>query len=194
MKKFVMILIAVASIAVSGVSSAFAGGVGSLGFADIGSPSVVGGNIDTGTQFTIGSLVSTAAGTGDFAGLSAQSFGNVSFDVNVANSFSISTAAFGTFTSTSFQVSSSGLGFENIYILGNYTGGTYASADAGQASFTLSFTQNPTATGAISDSGTFAIPPAAPPSSVPEPSTFALLGLGGLGLTVRTLRRRQAVI
>ena len=185
-----MKLVVVTAIAVCGASSVFAGGVGSLGFADIGSPSVVGGDIDTGTQFTIGNLVSTAAGTNDFAGLSTQTFGNISFDVNVANSFSISTAAFGTFTSTSFQVSSSGPGFENIYILGNYTGGTYAIADGGPASFTLSFTQNPKATGAISDSGTFAIPPAAPPSSVPEPSTFTLLGLGGLGLTAFALRRR----
>ena len=33
-----------------------------------------------------------------------------------------------------------------------------------------------------------------PPSSVPEPSTFALLGLGGIGLVVRTLRRRRVTV
>ena len=32
------------------------------------------------------------------------------------------------------------------------------------------------------------------PSAVPEPSTFALVGLGGLGLAVRALRRRQAAV
>ena len=32
---------------------------------------------------------------------------------------------------------------------------------------------------------------ASPPAAVPEPSTFALLGLGGIGFVVRTLRRRR---
>ncbi len=35
------------------------------------------------------------------------------------------------------------------------------------------------------------VPSAAP---VPEPSTFALLGLGGIGLVVRTLRRRRVTV
>ena len=196
MKKFAMNLVAVAAIAVCSVSSAFAGGLGSLGFADLGAPSVVGGNIDTGSQYTIGNLVSTGSQSGDFVGLGTQIFGPVSFDINSAGSLSFGNAVFGSFTSTSFQVSSSGPGFQNIYVLGNYTGGTYAGVvgDSGPASFIISFTQNPAATGSISDSASLSIPPSGPPSTVPEPSTLALLGLGGLGLAVRAYRRRQAAV
>ncbi|MEI8017988.1 MAG: PEP-CTERM sorting domain-containing protein [Schlesneria sp.] len=194
MKKFAMNLVAVAAIAVCSVSSAFAGGLGSLGFADIGAPSVVGGNIDTGSQFTIGNLISTGSQSGDFVGLGTQIFGPVSFDINSAGSLSFGNAVFGSFASTSFQVSSSGPGFQNIYVLGNYTAGTYSPSSSGAASFTISFTQNPATTGSISDSATLSIPPSGPPSTVPEPSTLALLGLGGLGLAVRAYRRRQAAV
>ena len=198
MKKFAMNLIAVAAIAVCSVSSAFAGGmnVGSQGFADIGAPSVGGGNIDTATTFTLGNLITTGSQSGDFVGLGTQIFGPVAFDINLANSLTFGNAVFGTFTSSSFQLSSSGPGFQNIYVLGNYTGGTFAgvAGESGAASFTISFTQNPATTGSISDSATFSIPPSGPPSTVPEPSTLALLGLGGLGLAVRAYHRRQAAV
>ena len=192
MKKFAMNLVAVAAIAICSASSAFAGGLGSLGFADIGAPTVGGGNIVTATTFNIGNLISTGSQTGDFVGLGTQIFGPVAFDVNSSSSLSFGNAVFGSFQSSGFQVSSSGPGLTNIFVLGYYTAGTFSPTSSGDASFIISFTQNPVSTGSISDSATLSIPPAGSP--VPEPSTFALLGLGGLGLAVRAYRRRQAAV
>ena len=43
--------------------------INTLGFDDNGTPSVIGGNINTGTVFTIGDLQTTSEATGFFAGL-----------------------------------------------------------------------------------------------------------------------------
>jgi hypothetical protein len=168
--------------------------IGTQGFADIGAPSVVGGNINTGTSFTLGNLISTGAQAGYFAGLTTQIFGPASFVPGVGSGFAFGNATFGSFLSTSIVEQTNAPGERSFFILGNYTAGTFdpsLSPNPAPASLRLSFTQTPPVDGAISASATMAIPP------VPEPSTLMLacVGLAG-GLAVeqnrRASRRRAA--
>jgi hypothetical protein len=178
------------------VGTAKAGPVGTLGFADIGTPTANTGDINTATSFTIGNLISTTAETGIFAGpppMLSQDFGSVTFSTGTPASFSLSNSVFGTFTSTSITEAVNSPGLVGFYILGTYTAG---SVDPGSgtnpASFTLSFTQTPASTGSISDSGSFSVPPASPPG-VPEPATL-VLGLTSIvgGGLFHLIRRRRA--
>ena len=135
---------------------------GSQAFADIGSPNVNSGNINTATSFTIGNLISTGANAGYFTVLSTS----ITEQTNVA-------------------------GERSFYVLGNYTAGTFDPALApnpAPASMIVSFTQSPAGTGSISDSASLSIPPAA----VPEPSTILLAGVGlAGGLVVDQSRRHR---
>lgn len=163
---------------------------GSQGFADIGSPTVNTGNINTATTFTIGNLISTGASVGYFSGLSTQIFGPVAFNPAVNSSFSFGNATFGSFLSTSITQQTNSSGERSFYILGDYTAGTFnpsLSPNPAPASMTVSFTQTPAGTGAISDSATMSIPPA-----VPEPSTalLACVGIAG-GVLVDQGRRHR---
>lgn len=167
---------------------------GSQGFADIGSPSVDSGNINTGTTFTIGNMISTGASIGYFNGLTTQVFGPLAFNPTVGSSISFGNATFGSFLSTSITEQTNTSGERSFFVLGNYTAGTFnpsLTPNPAPASMTISFTQTPAGTGAISDSATISIPPA-----VPEPSTalLACVGVAG-GLVVdqsRRQRRRRA--
>lgn len=174
--------------AVMSVNSAFADIISTQGFADIGSPTVDTGDITTATVFNVGDYFTTASNTGLFAGMPTQNIGPVSFDITVPTSFSFSNAVFGDFVSTSISVISNGQtgsgAIVGLYILGNFTSGTYAPGINGEASMTVTFNQ--TSGGAISDSATFSIPPA----TVPEPSTVALATLGLCSIGVMASRRR----
>ena len=183
-----------ALVVAAGFSAAKADSVGSQGFADLGSPVAVGGNINTATQFTVGSLITNSASTGVFSGIPTQSFGSVSFDTTVGSSLSFGNSTFGNFASTSITEISNSAGQVSFYVLGNFTGGSYTgtlSPNPAPASFTVSFTQTPAGTGAISDSSTLSIPPV--PSGVPEPSSIVLVGLGLASVGV-VARRKKAVV
>jgi len=182
------------------VGTAQAGPVGGQSFNDNGSPSVNTGDINTATSFTIGDLITkTAVGqsSGVFVGMPLQDFGTTTFSLGTPTSLSFSSTAFGSFSSTSITEAIATPGALAIYVLGNYTPGTFVDGSGGgtppfQASFTIVFTQTPAHTGVINDSATFAVPPAPPPGFVPEPSTL-VMGLtsvvGGIFFHLRRRRR-----
>ncbi len=174
----------------AGFSAAKADSVGTLGFADIGSPSVSPGtDINAATIFNIGNLNSTGSNSGVFAGIPSQGFGAVSFDTTNPTSLSFGNAVFGSFVSTSITQTSNSAGQVSYFILGDLTGGTYTGTltpNPAPASFTISFTQTPAGTGAISDSATLAVPA----NTVPEPSAVMLVGLGVVSMGIVARRKR----
>jgi hypothetical protein len=201
-KRAVLPILAAVLIA-CGSSTALADPTGTFAVIDGGSPSVAPGtDITAATSFTIGDLthlsgnsttgifelapgVPPGSGTGAVQ-MPAQDFGSVTFtNAGGANStFSIGPLAyFGSFTSTSITETQSTMGANStvsLFILGNWTAGTaFSPSGPFPASFTISFTQDGGPTASISDSGTFAVPPDF--TSVPEPSSFVLLGLGAIG-------------
>jgi membrane-associated protease RseP (regulator of RpoE activity) len=169
-----------------------AGPVGTQGFADTGTPTAGGsatGDINTATSFTIGDLVTNTNQTGFLSGLSTQTFGAVTFDTTSGTSLTFGNSTFGTFASTTITEVTNVAGFVNIYVVGDWTPGSYGGFTGGPyaASFSISFTQTPAHTGSISDSGTFSIPPAI---AVPEP-TSVVMGLTGLAFGVVVWRHRR---
>lgn len=164
---------------------------GSQAFADIGTSSVDSGNINTGTNFTIGNLVSTGGQAGYFTGLTTQVFGPVAFSPTVGSSLSFGNGTFGNFLSTSITEQTNTPGERSFLVLGNFTGGSFGGVttpNPAPSSFTISFTQTPAGTGSISNSATLAIP------AVPEPSTIVLATVGiAAGLAVRQTRRHGMV-
>ena len=163
---------------------------GTLGFSDTGAPTANNTDINASTMFTLGHLQSTGSASGAFVGIPTQDIGSISFDSATPTSFTLSSPAFGTFTSTSITKIVNIPGSVTFYILGTYSSGTFApGATADSASFTLGFTQTPSHTGSISDSGTFADPPAVPPTGTPEPATLCLFGSAFIGLGF--IRRRR---
>ena len=91
---------------------------GSQALADIGAPSVDSGNINTGTSFTIGNLISTGANAGCFTGLSTQLYGPVTFSPAVGSSLSLGNATFENFLSTSITEQTKVVGKRSFYVLG----------------------------------------------------------------------------
>jgi hypothetical protein len=144
---------------------------GSQGFADIGAPSV-------------------SAQIGYFTGLSTQIFGPVTFVPADGTSLSFGNATMGSFASTSITELTNSPGQRSFYVLGMFSAGTFdpsLTPDPAPASLLITFNQTPENTGAISNSSTLAIPPAA----VPEPSTLVIAGLGLAGFAAVDVRRRR---
>jgi hypothetical protein len=165
--------------------------VGTQAFADLGSPSTNTGNINTGIMFAIGNLLSTSGQTGVFVGMPTQVFGPVSFTDTVPTSLDFGNTAFGNFSSSTITEFANDPGSVSFYVEGSYTPGSYVGGGPGPdpASVTISFTQDPPGSGAISDSATFSIPPTGLPS-VPEPASLSLFAVALPLLAAR--RRRKA--
>ncbi len=75
----------------------------------------------------------------------------------------------------------------------NLSGGTVQGLELSGGLSSSSASDTRTESAAVSAYAVYTYQDAAP-SAVPEPSTFALLGLGGIGLVVRTLRRRRVAL
>ena len=175
--------------------SAHASVIGTVGFADMGTPMAAGsatGDINAATAFTIGDLLSSTARTGLFGSMSQQDLGTIAFETTSADSLTFGNSVFGTFTSTAFVEKGDSPRSLVLYVLGDWTPGTEGGVSPGSyaASLTIAFTQTPAHAGSISDSATFAIPPA----GVPELSTWAMMGLGfaALGFAGFRAHRKSA--
>jgi PEP-CTERM motif len=167
---------------------------------DIGSGSVNGLDLLSSTQFTIGNMFfPSVTATNLFIGTPSTDFGSQTIDINDISAFDFGNSIFGTFQASSaivYDQSSNGMGVESlsIYIAGNFTPGTSNSGKLGDgpmaSSFTIHFGEN--SGGGISDTGTLSVPPAAPPTVVPEPASAAMLGLGLVAVGAVAARRRSA--
>ena len=180
---------------VAGLSTAQADSMGTLGFADIGAPTVSPGtSINGATIYNIGNLVTTAANSGIFDNIPTQVLGPVSFDVTNGSSLTFGNSVLGNFQSSSITQISNSAGQVSYYIVGNFTGGSFPGAttpNPAPASFTNSFTQTPAGTGSISDSATLSVPPS---PTVPEPASIVLVGLGLASVGVVARRKKTATV
>ncbi len=171
--------------------------VGSQGFLSLAGVTVDGtpnGNINTGTSFVVQTLVTTQSGSGYFAfsGTAAtQLFSNVTIDLAATPGVLFGNADFGTFSLQSISEETSGPNFRSFLVLGDYVGGTLGGPvvpSPAPAEFRISFNQAAGGGGTISSNATMAF------VAVPEPSTIALIGIGGLAIVARLARRRRAAL
>jgi len=169
---------------------------GSQGFLSLAGVLVDGtanGNINTGTSFVVQTLASTQAGSGYFAfsGTSTpQFFSNVTLNtVAPVPGPLFGNADFGTFSLQSLVEEQSGTGFRSFLVVGDFVGGTLGgpvTPSPAPAEFRISFTQSGGPGSTISSSATMTF------VAVPEPSTLALMGLGGIALALQLAQRRGA--
>lgn len=165
---------------------------GSFGL-NAASITINGSSINTSTTFTISSFSGDGNTTGSFMGMvpAGTAFSGSTINLASATAFTTSNPSLGTFTETAAPVVTTSSGnVETFYILGMYVGGPVGSTPI-QASFTFSMTQTGGSGNSISGSGTMSVPSLLAPSSVPEPASLTMLGLG-IAAVGGFLRRRRA--
>ena len=189
-KTLILGAVALCTLTVAGRAST----INSQAFSDIGATKASTGDILTATTFTLGNLVTTAGELGVFVGMPTQIFGMVTLDTTSTTALTLSSAVFGTFTSTSIMNLGSTIGgagatqafdFKGEWTPGTFSGFSGLTGGPLPADLTISFTQTPAHSGVISASITFAVTP------VPEPGALEglLLGTGMLGLAEMTRRK-----
>jgi hypothetical protein len=166
--------------------------LGDQGFADLGPTTANNANLSLATSFTIGSWLNNNSNTLDFSTYT-PAFTLLQFNVplNLANitSFTFGNASFGTFTASSYVVTTSTATNVSFLIYGTFDPGTNfpgTKQDLTPTSLNIGFTKAGTA---VSASGTLSSPPVG--LAVPEPASMTLAGLGALGLAFGAYRRRQ---
>jgi hypothetical protein len=175
--------------------------VGTLGFSNLGGVSANTGDLATATSLTVYNLANNTGaygGTGIFAGLGLNTdFGaSLTFSLSDASTVSFSDGAFGSFTGATIDdhVTTSGtVTSDIIYVVGDWTPGSYGDVANGSYLASFTFTLNQTAGGAISGGETFSVPPTGDPAA-PELSTWAMMGLGFAGLGFAGYRSRRGAV
>jgi hypothetical protein len=164
----------------------------------VASSNETGSNLGTATTITLASPSETfsvfAPGVGSFGAIpigTTVPLGSATFNLGNLASFGFASATVGTFIPTTLSAYNLSATSLNVFITGSFTPGTLFGAGATApfgASENLGFTQ--TNGGVISFSGTFASPPQAAPTGVPEPLTITLFGAGLVGVGALCRRRK----
>jgi hypothetical protein len=181
------IVLSLALVCISAMTpaQAQAGLIGSQSFADIGSPSVNTGNINTATEFTFGLLITTGSQEGAFVGMANQFLGSYTFNDTVGTSLTFGNSVFGFFSSTTIDEIVNSPSSVVFSVAGNYTPGTYVGGSGPDpATMTISFNQSGPA---ISDNSTLAVN-----TPTPEPSSLILALVAVAGAAVFSLCRRRS--
>jgi hypothetical protein len=142
-------------------------------------------------------LVSTTSNSGVFLGMPPQSLGHFLFNLtNPSIAGFPASETFGSFRIESLTepTNNPDTGFAVLLASGVWVPGTWSMDHFGvpdkpfDADLRMAFTQTPAHTGAISASGTFAVPA---PAAVPEPSSIVLVLTGLAAGVVTDWRRRR---
>ncbi len=162
------------------------------------------------TDFTTFTTNTTSTGGGSNVWVSATNTKTGNVDFNLGGSYDISAFAFwpvnvnnSTYTFKDFTLlAADNSSFTGATTLGTYTAVKNTDTHAQVFNFTattatyvrLEITSNFGAVSTGFNEAAFAEVTTPPPPTVPEPSSFALLGLGGLGLALNAYRRRRAAV
>jgi hypothetical protein len=184
-------LFVLAGLAHSVAAPAKAGPVyGTQAFADTGTPSVVGSMNDSilnasGYEFGHPTITTTSRSGGFTSGAPFLPVTATTFTPLTPTSFILGSATFGEFTGISDTKTASSTTSVSYVLTGTFAPGSeFGGGPSELATLTVSFTQTGGPGTAISDSATL--------STVPEPASIALLGLGLAGLGgISVLRRRR---